>query len=792
MRQDTSNEVRPDDEITETVIGGSAGAKSDSHWHRALIESAGDAIVGITADGVVVSWNDGAERLFGFTSAEVIGRPVALLIPPDRLDEESTVLKRICGGERIGLRETKRSSKDGRLIDVSLITSPVKADGRIIGASEVARDIGDRKLTEDYLRKQQTENLSILDSVPALIWFKDRSNRHLRCNQLAAEFMGLPVEAVEGTSAWDLFPAAQAERFHAEDLEVINSGAAKIGILEEVRTPAGELRWHQTDKLPYFDREGNIIGVVIFSLEVTERMRAEEALRESEDRYRDLVENSHELICTHDLDGRVLSANPWASRILGIELKSLVGMNVRDGLPPEHRADFEEYIRTIVRDGSAKGVMRVRTASGEERIWEYHNTLRTHGVETPIVRGMAHDITDRRQSLAREREARKEAEAANRLKDEFLATLSHELRTPLTAILGWSRMLNAGRLTEADQRRGLESIERNAHAQSQLIEDILDVSRTITGQLRLNVRPVALNSVVEAAVDSVLPAAEAKGIRLFVESDRDVLMVTGDPVRLQQVVWNLVANAIKFTPRGGEVRVALANAGDGICLTVSDTGYGISPAFLPYVFDRFRQADGTATRQHGGLGLGLAIVRHLVELHGGTVRAESGGQGQGAAFVIDLPAARPSSEGNTERANPPAEIKKNEDGGQARLDGLRVLIVENDDDTREYLNVALESLGASVRAASSAVEALTAFEDARPDILISDIGMPEVDGYDLIRRVRALPAEKGGAVPAIALTGYAEEADRERAMSAGYQRHAAKPVEPSALAVMMTHLVNRP
>jgi signal transduction histidine kinase/CheY-like chemotaxis protein len=386
---------------------------------------------------------------------------------------------------------------------------------------------------------------------------------------------------------------------------------------------------------------------------------------------------------------------------------------------------------------------------------------------------------ERERLLASERAARADAEAANRIKDEFLATVSHELRTPLNAVLGWTRMLRAGGLDAELAERALETIERNADAQARLIDDLLDVSRIISGKVRLEMMPVDPASFVEAAVVAHLPAAEAKGVRVEASAVPGAGVVRGDPERLQQVVWNLVSNAIKFTPRGGRVEVRVARADARVEITVADTGKGIAPEFLPHVFDRFRQADATTTRRHRGLGLGLAIVRHLVELHGGEVRAESEGEGRGATFTVELPAQILAGPAPRAPAPPPA----------ARLDGVRVLVVDDEADALGMLRVALEQLGAEVETAASAAEALDAFARRAPDVLVSDIGMPDVDGYELARRVRELPGERGGRVPAVALTAYARAEDRGLAKAAGYDAHVPKPVSAAELAVVIAGFV---
>jgi len=390
--------------------------------------------------------------------------------------------------------------------------------------------------------------------------------------------------------------------------------------------------------------------------------------------------------------------------------------------------------------------------------------------------------------LRREQAAREEAEAANRAKDEFLATVSHELRTPLNAILGWAHMLRANKLDPTTRSRALETIERNAKSQAQLVEDILDVSRIVTGKLRLDVGPVELAGVVESAIDAVRPAASAKEIRIELILDPRAGPVSGDPNRLQQVVWNLAANAVKFTSKGGVVQVRLERVGSHVEIVVSDTGQGISPEFLPFVFERFRQADATSTRRHGGLGLGLAIARHLTEMHGGTIQAESSGVGMGATFIVRLPLIaaridRPDQERVHSAASGPLAIEP------LRLEGVSVLVVDDERDTREMLKIMIGQLGAQVRACASSKDALNLLGEWRPDVIVSDIEMPDEDGYELIRKVRRSETDRGvSRVPAVALTAYGRVEDRLRALAAGYQTHIAKPAEPAELAMVISSL----
>lgn len=411
-----------------------------------------------------------------------------------------------------------------------------------------------------------------------------------------------------------------------------------------------------------------------------------------------------------------------------------------------------------------------------------------------------YDITERKQTeeelknlMDREMAARAQAEDANRVKDEFLATVSHELRTPLNAILGWAHMLVRGRLDEKSTAHGLEVIARNARAQNQLIADLLDVSRIITGKFRFEQGTVELVPLIEAAMETVRPAAEAKGLELTLTTDPTADLIYGDASRLQQVVWNLLTNAVKYTPRNGHIEVQLKREDTNAAIVVQDSGEGINAEFLPYIFDRFRQADGKTTREHSGLGLGLAIVRHLVEAHGGTVRAASRGSGAGAIFTVTLPlmALRSADMELSDGDGRQAELSELANQKLADLAEVRVLVVDDEPDARELLTLTLTHSGAEVRVAASAREAVDILDEWKPDVLVSDIGMPSQDGYELMRKVRARDTERGGGIPALALTGYASPEDSARALRAGFQVHMAKPVSPSDLVASVAKLAKR-
>jgi signal transduction histidine kinase/CheY-like chemotaxis protein len=407
---------------------------------------------------------------------------------------------------------------------------------------------------------------------------------------------------------------------------------------------------------------------------------------------------------------------------------------------------------------------------------------------------IARDITERVRIeeerdflLTSERAARERAEAASRAKDEFVAMISHEIRSPLNAILGWSQMLRQGTLDQTATANALESIERNARAQAQLVSDLLDISRVITGKLRINARPVDITDSLESALESIRPAAEAKQIQIEVEREPYASVITGDSDRLQQVFWNLLSNAVKFTPRGGRVKISVSRIESQLEIAISDTGAGIKQEFIPYIFDRFTQADTTTARRHAGLGLGLAIVRHIIELHGGVVAAESEGVGQGATFRITLPVRALQIR---EQSAPSASTPVKSLADDIALDRIRVMIVDDEAETRDLLKMMLASHGAVVTVCASGDEALTEIEAWKPQIVVSDIGMPAMDGYSLIRKVRGLESDLHG-VPAIALTAYARAEDRMRALAAGFQMHVPKPVEASELVMVIASLVKR-
>jgi PAS domain S-box-containing protein len=522
--------------------------------------------------------------------------------------------------------------------------------------------------------------------------------------------------------------------------------------------------------------------------------QAEEGMRRSEQRFRTIFDQASNGI-TLITDGFVyVEVNPAMCRMLGRSRAEVVGKHVSAFLPREEEERIATLIRNVESGGQWRGTLPHLHASGRTVELDWH--VSAHSAPG-LHLAMVGDVTERRafdaereRLLASERAARADAERANRLKDEFLATLSHELRTPLNAIVGWAQILQTATVSAEDVREAAESIERNANAQASLISDLLDVSRITSGKLRLDVERVDPVSLIRTAMDAISPDAIAKGVVIDQDLDRNTGPVAADPKRLRQVVWNLMNNAVKFTPPGGEVTVRLRRKGEDVEIVVSDTGQGIGPEFLPYLFERFRQEDGSTRRNHGGLGLGLAIVRHLVEMHGGTVRAESAGEGKGSTFTVRLPARAETGAdgGGTEPGSPvpPAAVRL----PRSALAGVRVIVVDDDPDARAMVRRVLVEFGATVAEAGGVDEALALLEGPRPAVLVSDIGMPRRDGYDLIRAARAggHPPE---VLPAIALTAFAREDDRDRALGAGFQAHLAKPINTSRLVETIARLTGR-
>jgi PAS domain S-box-containing protein len=544
---------------------------------------------------------------------------------------------------------------------------------------------------------------------------------------------------------------------------------------------------------PVRNETGEVTHFAAAQRDVTERWRVEEELSGREEDLRSLFDLSAVGMAKVSSDGRYLRVNRKYCQMLGYSEQELLRLTLYDVTHPEDREASVAIVHSSFNGEPEEYSIEKRYVRKDgEIIWALVNWTIVRDIEGHALHSVANiqDITarkhadaEREELLLRERAARETAEAATRSKDEFLAVVSHELRSPLNAILGYAALLRYGRMDAQEVKHAVDVIERSGKAQAHLIDDLLDTARIISGKLRLVVGPVNPASVIEESVQTIRPAAEAKGVSLSADLPSEIGQITGDPARLQQIVWNLLSNAIKFTPQGGRVEARLERVDPHIRITVSDTGKGISPDFLPYVFDRFHQSDTSSVRRHGGLGLGLALAKYLVELHGGTIEAESAGEGQGASFKVTLPVRAVST-----------PIGENEGSSTAvkssgELAGVRALVVDDEDDARELLKSALENYGADVIAVSSAAEAYALITETpppeRPDVMVADIGMPDEDGYSLIRRLREWEEARDAYTPAVALTAYGRVEDRVSALKAGFQIHVAKPVDPDELAIVI-------
>jgi PAS domain S-box-containing protein len=673
-----------------------------------------------------------------------------------------------------------------------------------VGANQAAIILQHRQ-AEEALRESEAQLRLALDAARLGTWEWD-----IEADRVV---IGGHYEAAMGTAPEDL--AGFLALVHPDDREQVRGSIWRT--VEEgadyqpefrIARPDGEVRWIKATAQILRDsenRSGRMIGGV---QNITERKQAEVAQRQ----LAAIVESSNDAIISKTLDGIITSWNAGAEHIFGYTADEVLGRPINLLIPPDRQDEEPQILERLKRGEHIAHFDTVRVRKDGYPV-DISLTISPIRDERGTIIGaskIARDITERRQAqaerealLAEEHRLREAAEAANRAKDEFMAVVSHELRSPLNAMLGWARVLQSQQpLDPATLSQAIDVINRNIDLQRQLIDDLLDTARIVSGKLKLEVEPLNLVIVIEEALDVVRPAAEAKGVKLYAVIAASEEQVTGDPARLQQVIWNLLSNAVKFTPKGGRIELRLERADPYVRITVSDTGCGIAPELLPYLFDRFRQANSSSTRRHGGLGIGLALVKHLVELHGGEVRAESPGEGQGATFTVDLPIRAVRFPTPVHEPSPRAEGEVKTAAAVTLADlpslaGVRALVVDDQDEARELLATVLENRGAEVAAVGSGREALAwlkaRLESEPPDVFICDIGMPEEDGYTIIRNVRALETSRGihlrRRIPAIALTAFAQPEDRIRTLQAGFQIHVAKPVEPPELIVVIDTLV---
>ena len=818
--------------------------RQSEEQYRIVAETASDAIISIDRQSAILFINRAASRIFGYEIEQMLGQNLTMLMPEYLRELHKAGQERYI---KTGVKhlhwehvEVPGLHRDGHEFPLELSFGEYNKSNKHIFIG-IARDISERKRTEALLSESEQKFSTLAEVVPQLVWMAEADGFIFWYNRNWYDYTGTTPQDMEGWGWQSVHDPEMLPQVMSRWQASVQTGEP-FEMEFPIRGGDGRFRWFLTRVNPLKDSEGQIIRWFGTNTDIDEQRRLDQRNRfiiQLDEAVRPLETPEEVTLTLARLLGEYLGADRCAyaeveadedhfyipGDYTRADTQSIVGRY--------SMADFGAEVLRLMRENKPYVVHNVNT---DEQVTEvdlaaYRMTAIQSVICVPLHKNnrfsacmaihqkiprqwlseevelvsfvanrfwesieRARVIKSLHESFIREQEARQTAEQANKIKDDFLATVSHELRTPLNAILGWSNLLRSGRVNTEATSRALETIERNARAQAQLIDDLLDISRIISGKLRLNVHTIELSTVIESAVEAVRPAAEAKEIRLQTLFDTKAGPVSGDADRLQQVVWNLLSNAVKFTPKRGRVQIRLEQVNSHIEITVSDTGKGIDPEFIPYVFDRFRQADQTITRSQGGLGLGLSIVRQLVEMHGGTVKAESDGEEKGTSFVVSLPrliAVSRTEKENADRVHPTASREFISMDCAPELTGLRVLVVDDESDSRELLSTVLEECGSEVVTAGSAKETILIMQKEQFDILISDIGMPEEDGYMLINKVRALPDEQGGRIPAIALTAYARVEDRVRALTAGFQVHIPKPVEPVELVAVVASLAKR-
>jgi PAS domain S-box-containing protein len=738
-----------------------------------IIANAPDPVFVCDLEGKILEANEAVSRLLGLRRDEVLEQSISRFLGQDEAREFVVALREVVERDVTRNVRLQPRSASGEMIPTTLNASALRdTDGNIIGAIGILRDMRELDHARAYAE-------SLIKNAPDPVFVSDLEGKIHQANDAVFSLLGFrPDELIEQSLSRIISPEETWE-FMVALREVVDRGVTRNARLHP-RSASGDVIPTTLNASALRDTEGRVIGAIGILRDMRELDKAR-AYAES------LIKNAPDPVFVSDLEGKILQANDAVSHLLGFRQDEVVEQSVSRFLGADETREFVAALREVVEHGVSRNVrLHPRSASGEV-ISTTLNASALRDADGNVIGaiGILRDMRAYEQVLHDLEDSRRELRDADQAKDRFLAIVSHELRTPLTAMLGWVRLLTTGRLDDATSARALPVIERNTKLLAQLIDDLLDVSGIIAGKLRLEVGPVDLVAVIESAIEAVQGLADAKSIGLKAVLDPSAGSVEGDPGRLQQVVWNLLANAIKFTPSRGRIDLRLERAGSHARLTVRDTGRGISPELLPHIFDRFRQDE--RTRQHGGLGLGLAIVRHIVKLHEGNVWAESDGEGRGATLVVELPLpiddVRPSPK--------PATVYRRLDSASSRLinlAGRRILVVDDEADARDLLAQILGQAGADVIVVGSADEALETLRRWRPDVLVSDIGMPGDDGYVLIRNVRALSSGEGGQVRALALTAYARSEDRVLALEAGFHTHIAKPVDPLELTALIAGL----
>ena len=769
---EADNRLKGND-MPETLSSGAPRTVRPTLAADIIIANAPDPVFVCDLEGKILEANEAVSRLLGLRRDEVLEQSVARFIGQDEAREFVVALREVV--ERDVTRNVRLHprSTSGEMIPTTLNASALRdTDGNIIGAIGILRDMRELDQARAYAE-------SLIKNAPDPVFVADLEGKIHQANDAVFSLLGFrPDELIEQSLSRIISPEETWE-FMVALREVVERGVTRNARLHP-RSASGDVIPTTLNASALRDTEGKVIGVIGILRDMRELDKAR-AYAES------LIKNAPDPVFVSDLEGKILQANDAVSDLLGFREDQVVEQSVSRFLGADETREFVAALREVVEHGVSRNVpLHPGSASGEV----ISTTLNASALRHPDGNvigaiGILRDMRAYEQVLHDLEDSRRELHDANQAKDRFLAIVSHELRTPLTAMLGWVRLLTAGMLDDATSARALPVIERNTKHLAQLIDDLLEVSRIVTGKLQLEIGPVDLVAVIESAIEAVQGLADAKSIGLKAVLDPSAGSVAGDPGRLQQVVWNLLANAIKFTPSRGRIDLRLERAGAYARLTVRDTGQGISPDLLPHIFDRFRQDE--RVRRHGGLGLGLAIVRHIVELHEGSVRAESDGEGRGATLVVELPV--PTDD--VRSAPKSTAVYRRLESAPSRLinlGGRRILVVDDEADAREILATILGRAGADVTVVASADEALETLRRWRPDVLVSDIGMPGDDGYVLIRKVRALRPEEGSQVRALALTAYARSEDRALALEAGFHTHIAKPVDPLELTALIAGL----
>jgi PAS domain S-box-containing protein len=660
-------------------------------------------------------------------------------------------------------------------------------------------NISERKKHEIELKNSEEFNRSIFENSPDCVKVLKLDGTLHSINKNGLSLLEIDDFSTVAGKQWeDLWQGDENELAY----QAVQSAAkGKTSSFEGFcKTQKGNGKWWDVSVAPVFGSNGKPVRLIATSRDISERREFEAALHRSKEQLEFVLDIAKLGAWSLDLENNTASRSLRHDQIFGYDelLPEWTYEMFLEHVLPEFQKEVDEKFQKAIDKGKDWDFETQILRADNKICWIWaRGRVQETGKGKLKMHGTVMDITkrkeaerEREQLLENEKNARRDAEIANRMRDEFLATVSHELRAPLNSILGWGRLLEKRSLDEKTTVKAIDTIIRNAESQNRLIEDLLDVSRIISGKLRLEVMTINPFNIVESALESIRPAAEAKGIKLEIKEDGLISHISGDPNRLQQVIWNLLSNAIKFTPSDGRVTLEIERLEDFVELRVRDTGVGIKEEFLPHVFDRFRQADATSIRKFGGLGLGLAIVRHITEMHGGTVHVHSDGEGKGSTFTVKLPLVISPDEEQSEVRPSAGELGLERDP-KLSLDGLLILVVDDEEDTRQLLKQALTFYGATIITADSAANALHEIEDKTPDFIVSDIGMPEEDGYSLIRKIRNLPDERQKQIPAIALTAFTRAQDRMRALSSGFQNHVSKPVEPDELVTVIASIMGR-